>query len=335
MPPRVTSPETLSPPLSSRRRSSSFERLMRKLSGKREESVLQHLREAGDTIGGIGGAPALLSAPEVRVAVLQQLALLIGQTSPTSLTRPPIRPSDAPAIKVQTSGRGGLTSEDSDTAEWTDGDAESFDWDSDGSTYYDSNSTETVHSAPPRRKAPFTETITVFSATREELIMRCLLDTGMRPNVINVEKAERTGLKIERYSGRRLITANGASFKPVGWIKTEFYFERRQTAKTYPVKFLVVPAEAPYDVAFGWPFISKAGLLNHNPEAFPLDWEPLDKKGAEDKKRRGEEAKERNRRIKEEERRAEKERRKAEEEKRNGGGGGQSSRGGSGSQSTT
>ena len=186
--------------------------------------------------------------------------------------------------------------------------------------------------------------------------MRCLLDTGMRPNVINVEKAERTGLHIRKYSGRRLIAANGAKFEPVGWIKTDFYFLRRQTAKTYPVKFLVVPKEAPFDVAFGWPFISKAGLLNHNPEAFPLDWEKMDKsmllarfrlillremyanqhaESTHNKKRKGEEVKEMNRRIKEEERRAEK-------EKRNPGGGGQSSGGGSsgggssgGSQSST
>lgn len=169
------------------------------------------------------------------------------------------------------------TSEDIDSAELTEGDAESFDWDSDGSTYYDSSATETTRSVPARRKEPFAETITVFSATKEELNMRCLLDTGMRPNVINVEKAERTGLRITRYTGRRLITANGLKFEPVGWIKTEFYFQRRQTAKTYPVKFLVVPREAPYDVAFGWPFIHKAGLLIHNPEAFPLDWEKLDK----------------------------------------------------------
>lgn len=107
--------------------------------------------------------------------------------------------------------------------------------------------------------------------------MRCLLDTGMRPNVINIEKALRTGLRIEEYSGRCLITANGSKFKPVGCIKTDFYFKRRQTAKSYTVKFLVVPREAPYDVAFGWPFISKAGLLSHNPEAFPLDWEKMDK----------------------------------------------------------
>ena len=102
MPPRVSSPETLSPPLNTRRRSSSFERWMRKVSGKRDESVVHHLREAGDVLGGIGGAPALLCAPDVRRAVLQQLALLIGQTSPSSPTRPSIRPCDSPAIKVCT-----------------------------------------------------------------------------------------------------------------------------------------------------------------------------------------------------------------------------------------
>ncbi|SLM38569.1 hypothetical protein LPUS_08828 [Lasallia pustulata] len=331
MPPRVATPETLSPPLSTRRRSSSFERLIRKLSSKkRDESVLHHLREAGDVFGGIGGAPALHSALDVRRQVLQQLASYIGPTSPSSPTRPSIRPCDSLAIKIEPTG---LAGESSDTAELTDGEAESFDWDSEGSTYYDSSATETSTSVPARR--PFTETITVFSATKEELNMRCLLDTGMRPNVINVEKAERTGLHIRKYSGRRLIAANGAKFEPVGWIKTDFYFLRRQTAKTYPVKFLVVPKEAPFDVAFGWPFISKAGLLNHNPEAFPLDWEKMDKKSTHNKKRKGEEVKEMNRRIKEEERRAEK-------EKRNPGGGGQSSGGGSsgggssgGSQSST
>lgn len=73
---------------------------MRKLSGKRDESVVHHLREAGDVIGGIGGAPALLSAPDVRKAVLQQLALLIGQTSPSNPKRPSISLCDSPAIKV-------------------------------------------------------------------------------------------------------------------------------------------------------------------------------------------------------------------------------------------
>ncbi|KAA6411901.1 MAG: hypothetical protein FRX48_04051 [Lasallia pustulata] len=249
-----------------------------------------------------------------------------------SPTRPSIRPSDSPAIKIQPTW---LAGESSDTAEQTGDEAEPFDSDSDGSTYHDSSATETSRSVPARRTEPFTETIIVFSATKEELKMRCLLDTGMRPNVINVEKAERTGLHIRKYSGRRLIAANGAKFEPVGWIKTDFYFLRRQTAKTYPVKFLVVPKEAPFDVAFGWPFISKAGLLNHNPEAFPLDWEKMDKKSTHNKKRKGEEVKEMNRRIKEEERRAEK-------EKRNPGGGGQSSGGGSsgggssgGSQSST
>lgn len=75
---------------------------MRRVSGKRDKSVVHHLIEAGDVFGGIGGAPALLSAPDVRRAVLQQIASLIGQKSPTSPTGQSIRPCDSPAIKVYT-----------------------------------------------------------------------------------------------------------------------------------------------------------------------------------------------------------------------------------------
>jgi len=108
-----------------------------------------------------------------------------------------------------------------------------------------------------------------------DLFMRALLDTGMKVNAMSQSKWRQTGFKREEYLGRRLVTANGKTFYPRGQVRIQFYFKRRKTAKTWEVKFLIVPDEAPFDVALGSKFIRQARLLEKNDAALVLVLEKL------------------------------------------------------------
>lgn len=107
--------------------------------------------------------------------------------------------------------------------------------------------------------------------------MRALLDTGMTDNAINDEKATQTGFKREPYVGSNLVSANGQHFRPLGQLSMQFYFQRRKSARTWTLKFLIVSNDAPFDVAFGRVFIRHAKLFRMNGEALALEHEKLTK----------------------------------------------------------
>jgi hypothetical protein len=123
---------------------------------------------------------------------------------------------------------------------------------------------------------PFVESIYVPScAGTRNIFMRALLDTGMKMNAMSASRWKQTGFDREEYLGRRLVTANGNTFRPLGQVRIQFYFKRRQTAKTWELRFLIVPDEAPFDVALGRKFIQQARLLEKNDDALVLEWDKM------------------------------------------------------------
>jgi hypothetical protein len=95
----------------------------------------------------------------------------------------------------------------------------------------------------------------------------------MEVNAMRLGSWQRTGLEKEEYRGRRLVTAEGKKFTPLGQVRIQFYFTKRLAAKTWQVRFLIVPDAAPFDVALGRRFLKRAQLLEKNVEALPLGWE--------------------------------------------------------------
>jgi hypothetical protein len=83
----------------------------------------------------------------------------------------------------------------------------------------------------------------------------------MVDNAVSEEKALETGLEIEPYTGPDIIVGSGDIFGPVGYIELHFRFQRIQGDKSWRVRFLVVPGDPPFDVAFGRSFIFGAGLF--------------------------------------------------------------------------
>lgn len=110
--------------------------------------------------------------------------------------------------------------------------------------------------------------------------MRALLDTGMKVNALNEEKAIEAGFAWDQYTGADLVTANGNEFRPIGQVSMQFNFIARQSARTWRLDFIIVPRIAPFDVAFGRPFIRHARLFKRNDEALVLGLE-REKKGEE------------------------------------------------------
>ena len=109
----------------------------------------------------------------------------------------------------------------------------------------------------------------------EKLFMRARLDSGMEDNAISEEKALETGFEIEPYTGRDIIVGNGDTFRPVGYIELQFHFQKVQAAKTWKLRFLVIPGDPPFDVAFGRNFIFKAKLFVRPNEALPMEYKRL------------------------------------------------------------
>jgi len=109
----------------------------------------------------------------------------------------------------------------------------------------------------------------------EKLFMRARLDSGMEDNAISEEKAHETGFEIEPYTGRDIIVGNGDTFRPVGYIELQFHFQKVQAAKTWKLRFLVIPGDPPFDVAFGRNFIFKAKLFVRPSEALPMEYKRL------------------------------------------------------------
>ena len=105
--------------------------------------------------------------------------------------------------------------------------------------------------------------------------MRARLDSGMEDNAISEEKALETGFEIEPYTGRDIIVGNGDTFRPVGYIDLQFHFQKVQAAKSWKLRFLVIPNDPPFDVAFGRNFIFKAKLFVRPTEALPMEYKRL------------------------------------------------------------
>ena len=107
----------------------------------------------------------------------------------------------------------------------------------------------------------------------DKLFMRARLDTGMEDNAMSKECADQTGIEIMPYTGSDLLAAEGTAH-PLGQLEVPLYFENFRAAKTWKVRFIILP-DPPFDVAFGRVFISKADLLKRNPEALPLEHRKL------------------------------------------------------------
>jgi hypothetical protein len=105
--------------------------------------------------------------------------------------------------------------------------------------------------------------------------MRARLDSGMEDNAISEEKALETGFEIEPYTGPDIIVGNGDTFRPVGYIELQFHFQKVQAAKSWKLRFLVIPNDPPFDVAFGRNFIFKAKLFVRPSEALPMEYKRL------------------------------------------------------------
>jgi hypothetical protein len=105
--------------------------------------------------------------------------------------------------------------------------------------------------------------------------MRARLDSGMEDNAISEEKALETGFEIEPYTGPDIIVGNGDTFRPVGYIELQFHFQKVQAAKSWKLRFLVIPHDPPFDVAFGRNFIFKAKLFVRPNEALPMEYKRL------------------------------------------------------------
>jgi hypothetical protein len=121
----------------------------------------------------------------------------------------------------------------------------------------------------------FIEDISVPHHDHEKLFMRARLDSGMEDNAISEEKALETGFEIEPYTGPDIIVGNGDTFRPVGYIELQFHFQKVQAAKSWKLRFLVIPHDPPFDVAFGRNFIFKAKLFVRPSEALPMEYKRL------------------------------------------------------------
>ena len=141
------------------------------------------------------------------------------------------------------------------------------------------SSAEAEYFSDPEDIGDCTENIHVpLPGGDDTMFMRALLDTGMKVNALNEEKAHVAGFEWDEYTGVGLITANGTEFHPLGQVSMQFYFKARQSAKTWTLNFIIVPKNAPFDVAFGRPFIRHARLFKRNEEALVLGLEK-EKKG--------------------------------------------------------
>ena len=67
----------------------------------------------------------------------------------------------------------------------------------------------------------------------------------MEDNAISEEKALETGFELEPYTGPDIIVGNGDTFRPVGYIELQFHFQKVQAAKSWKLKFLVIPHDPP------------------------------------------------------------------------------------------
>jgi hypothetical protein len=141
-----------------------------------------------------------------------------------------------------------------------------------------------------------------------------LLDTETIANAINGDTVKKAGLKVLEYVGNRWITFSGNKFKPLGQVKMDFYFHRRRRARTWTLNFLVVSADAPFDVLLGRRFIKHAKLFKRNLEALPLGLEQLSKDQREQVKAEAEKWKKENEAIKQKQAEEAKERRKQQKE---------------------
>ncbi|KAI9876619.1 MAG: hypothetical protein M1830_006083 [Pleopsidium flavum] len=113
------------------------------------------------------------------------------------------------------------------------------------------------------------EDIEVYESDRV-LKMKALLDTGMEPNMICRTMVEASQLVIEDYSGPEVQTADGRRFKPEGQVAIHFYFPNGGRAKSYRIKLLIAPEDAPFDVALGLRFIQRAQVFVKNPAGYVL-----------------------------------------------------------------
>jgi hypothetical protein len=166
----------------------------------------------------------------------------------------------------------------------------------------------------------FVENICVPSCTgTQDIFMRALLDTGMKVNAMSESKWKQTGFRREEYSGHKLVTANGATFYPSGQVRIQFYFKRRLTAKTWELRFLIVPDDAPFDVALGRKFIQHAKLLEKNDEALVMRLEKMTPQEIAEMERRTKAAVQQQEEIKKRQLEANKRRRGREAEKGNPG----------------
>jgi hypothetical protein len=95
-------------------------------------------------------------------------------------------------------------------------------------------------------KLTFIEDIWIpCSDTIRRKTFHAVLDTAMECNAINERVVRETGFKILEYESPRLVGADGKRFRATGQVQITFYFRRQQVMRTWPVKFLVMPKDAP------------------------------------------------------------------------------------------
>ena len=167
----------------------------------------------------------------------------------------------------------------------------------------------------------FAETIKILDNDKE-VVMRALLDTGMRMNAIARDKAVKSEFLIEPYKGPALKDADGPDFCPTGVVNLLFYFKGYRSAKTWNLEFVVFE-DPPFDIALGSAFIKHAGLLKRNDVALPVQYKHQSERERQEQERKTNErnsgqaaAISEEKRMMEQRRRIEKERRERDKAKK-------------------
>ena len=160
----------------------------------------------------------------------------------------------------------------------------------------------------------FVEDIYVFNDDAK-YFMRALLDTGSAVNMIHAGKVEESGFEVSPYRGPPIRDADGPSVSVLGVVNIQFHFRGENSARTWTLGFVVL-RDPPFDIAFGRPFIRKAGLLKRSDVALPVAFGHQSKEEKQGQSSKTRDADDRNDAVKERERQQERARRDAEKRRR-------------------
>ncbi len=160
----------------------------------------------------------------------------------------------------------------------------------------------------------FVEDIYVFNDDAK-YFMRALLDTGSAVNMIHAGKVEESGFEVSPYLGPSIRDADGPIVAVLGQVNIQFHFRGENSARTWTLGFVVL-RDPPFDIAFGRPFIRKAGLLKRSDIALPVAFGHQSKQDKQGQNSRTREADDHNESVKAREREQEKARRDAEKRRK-------------------